>query len=844
MVEYKDTTSFRPTIEEFESENVGNENSVCTELGILNEANSRTASALSGRPDGRRDASVVSLFEMTSGGKISDNGFILRDNGNVSTVSGRQSKRPAGKSRSRRSFWKSFRNVVRFRNAVDKKRKISKPVQRRDSFMERFTTRQREMAMQDTTATLDSQSDEASDSETIGELLVVHPDHNFNFYWLTVVSATVVYNMWLMIARQAWVDLQDNFRELWFTLDYLSDFIYLLDIGVQLRSGYLEQGIVVRDTKKLAMHYAKSWSFKLDVATLLPLDLLYLVVGRVSPMLRFPRFLKVYRFKQFYYMEESRTAHPNIWRVINLSHLLFLLIHWFAAIYYVISESIGFASDDVGEEKWAYPQPVGDYATLTRKYLWCVYWSTLTLTTIGDLPAPSENWEYVFQTCSYLIGVFVFATIVGQVGTVVENRNASRLDFEKHLDNTKQYMRTHNVPEDVQRRVQRWYDYTWARGHLTGGGDLSNLSLLPEKMKTELALHVNLETLRKVTIFHECPPEFLHDLVLKMKAFIFTPGDLICRKGEIAREMFIIADGILEVTSDVGEVFTTLKAGDFFGEIGILNLDQESGANKRTADVRSVGYSELFTLSKDDVLSAIKDYPQAQNILEEFGRKRLKHRKSKTSKDNGAETDAQTSSPEGQPAIGVTVQDNATDLDTMFETRIEPIRLSEIQRWSTVSESKTPSDIESRSSEVLKKKLRTRQVGKRRGQYRTSTSLYDDELECQVADITLRMQSLLHRKLGKHYQETEHLRQSLGDAENQVAALESENRRKDEIIVKLEERIKELESEKQDILARKESPAPSKPELSDHSDDDMDGRRSKSSRMSCRSVEPMTVVSN
>lgn len=32
-----------------------------------------------------------------------------------------------------------------------------------------------------------------------------------------------------------------------------------------------------------------------------------------------------------------------------------------------------------------------------------------------------------------------------------------------------------------------------------------------------------------------------------MRASIFTPGDMICRKGEVAREMFIIADGILEV---------------------------------------------------------------------------------------------------------------------------------------------------------------------------------------------------------------------------------------------------------------------------------------------------------
>ncbi|VVC24418.1 Hypothetical protein CINCED_3A025941 [Cinara cedri] len=106
-----------------------------------------------------------------------------------------------------------------------------------------------------------------------------------------------------------------------------------------------------------------------------------------------------------------------------------------------------------------------------------------------------------------------------------------------------------------------------------------------------------------------------------MKAYIFTPGDLICRKGEVAREMFIIADGILEViSSETGHVLTIMKAGDFFGEIGILNLD---GFNKRTADVRSVGYSELFSLSREDVLAAMKDYPEAQDILQTLGRKRL-----------------------------------------------------------------------------------------------------------------------------------------------------------------------------------------------------------------------------
>ena len=192
----------------------------------------------------------------------------------------------------------------------------------------------------------------------------------------------------------------------------------------------------------------------------------------------------------------------------------------------------------------------------------------------------------------------------------------------------------------MQRRVQRWYDYSWSRGRMSGAGDVHSIKLLPDKLKTELALHVNLGTLKKVSIFQECQPEFLHDLFLKMRAYIFTPGDIICRKGEVAREMFIIADGVLEVvkyvnerfnvfdfifeifflSSEKNDVLTRLGSGDFFGEIGILNID---GANRRTADVRSVGYSELFSLSKEDVLEGCRDYPEAEKKLYEYAQNRL-----------------------------------------------------------------------------------------------------------------------------------------------------------------------------------------------------------------------------
>ncbi|CAL1683328.1 unnamed protein product [Lasius platythorax] len=519
--------------------------------------------------------------------------------------------------------WMKLRTTVQLSSAISTIQK-KPPLKREDSFLKRFSTRQ----IPESQETLDTGEGEgdATDKETGTRRrrrprrpqkppkTVVNPDENFYYYWLMLLSACVLYNLWTLIVRQSLPELQALSPAAWLSCDGFTDVVFFLDVAVQFRTGYLEQGLMVYNSKKLAGHYLKSKSFILDLLALLPLDLLQVNLGS-NPMLRFPRFLKIYRVYNYYYMVESRTVYPNLWRVLNLIHILLILAHWFGCFYYLLSEAESFAGD------WVYPYRPGEYATLTRKYLGSLYWSTLTLTTIGDLPTPETNAEYVFTIVSYLIGVFIFATIVGQVGNVITNRNANRLEFERLLDGAKTYMRHHKVPGGMKRRVLRWYDYSWSRGRIQGGGDINTaLGLLPDKLKTELALHVNLSVLKKVTIFQECQPEFLHDLVLKMKAYIFTPGDSICRKGEVAREMFIIADGILEVISETGRVLTTMKAGDFFGEIGILNLD---GLNKRTADVRSVGYSELFSLSREDVLAAMKDYPEAQEILQNLGRKRL-----------------------------------------------------------------------------------------------------------------------------------------------------------------------------------------------------------------------------
>ena len=75
---------------------------------------------------------------------------------------------------------------------------------------------------------------------------------------------------------------------------------------------------------------------------------------------------------------------------------------------------------------------------LTTQYIYSFYWSTLTLTTIGETPAPVKDAEYLFVTIDFLVGVLIFATIVGNIGSMITNMNASRADFRNKMDAIKQ----------------------------------------------------------------------------------------------------------------------------------------------------------------------------------------------------------------------------------------------------------------------------------------------------------------------------------------------------------------------------------------------------------------------
>ena len=122
---------------------------------------------------------------------------------------------------------------------------------------------------------------------------------------------------------------------------------------------------------------------------------------------------------------------------------------------------------------------------------------------------------------------------------------------------------------------------------------------------------LNRETLEKVPLFHGGDAVLLSSLILALKPVVFPAGELILKKGDLGRELYLISRGEVEVVDSSGKVTATLGEGDFFGEIGLLL------SAPRTANVRARSHCDLFVLEKSDFARVLRDRPQfVKSIME------------------------------------------------------------------------------------------------------------------------------------------------------------------------------------------------------------------------------------
>ncbi|HEX6061154.1 MAG TPA: FAD-dependent oxidoreductase [Candidatus Limnocylindria bacterium] len=197
---------------------------------------------------------------------------------------------------------------------------------------------------------------------------------------------------------------------------------------------------------------------------------------------------------------------------------------------------------------------------------------------------------------------------VGGVFVFIGFKPVGRHLFDEHIDHdengyllTDQYMRT-NIPGvyacgDTRAQL--------AKQVTTAVGDATTAVLHAERYIEEL------KHMRRS--FPDVPSATLEREVERMKIRRFLAGQTIIREGDPAESFFLLTRGAASVRQNGphGETeVSTLKAGDFFGEIGLLS------GTVRNATVRATAPSEALELDAEGFRDLVESSQLTKDRLE------------------------------------------------------------------------------------------------------------------------------------------------------------------------------------------------------------------------------------
>ena len=142
------------------------------------------------------------------------------------------------------------------------------------------------------------------------------------------------------------------------------------------------------------------------------------------------------------------------------------------------------------------------------------------------------------------------------------------------------------------------------------------LSDLNPILREEIVNHNCRELVDSVPFFSKADPEFVANLVRRLKFEMYLYNDEIIREGTIGKKMYFISRGTVRVQSRAAKSHL-LSDGAFFGEISLILPHL-----RRVASVYADSYCYLYTLTVEEFNDALNEFPlQKQHFIAEAGKR-------------------------------------------------------------------------------------------------------------------------------------------------------------------------------------------------------------------------------
>lgn len=246
---------------------------------------------------------------------------------------------------------------------------------------------------------------------------ILTPEDFFTIFWTFFILFITIYDSFLKPFEVCFYTF-DRDNAVMQTSNIITTIVFGFDIMFNFRTAFYNKGVLVDDSRAVAKHYWEN-NFKWDI-TVIIIDIVTLAVFengiwhlKLLSILRFKKLMDLMvRTEDF--LNLSRIKYAGL-KLFKLWGTIILLAHWIACIFYLIA-----VLQPVEVTTWVDKKEM-DNASISETYVAAIYWSILTMTTVGygDI-APVSVAERVYAVLAMILASAVFGYSMNTVATVIK----------------------------------------------------------------------------------------------------------------------------------------------------------------------------------------------------------------------------------------------------------------------------------------------------------------------------------------------------------------------------------------------------------------------------------------
>ncbi|CAH1451632.1 unnamed protein product [Lactuca virosa] len=415
------------------------------------------------------------------------------------------------------------------------------------------------------------------DSPPLRDYVIAPYDRRYR-WWQAFLVVLVIYSAWSSPFELAFKKVATGSL---LYVDLVVDFFFVVDIFLTFFVAYLDKStyLLVDDHQKIATRYVTHMMFPMDVASTLPFQAIYRLFtgklhrGEVFGFLNLLRLWRLRRVSELFSRLEKDTRFSYFGtRTLKLICVTLFAVHSAACFYYWIA-----THHEQSDDTW-----IGSIIhnfedrSIWLGYTYSMYWSIVTLTTVGygDLHAVNTG-EKVFNIFYMLFNIGLTSYLIGNMTNLIVHSAVRTFAMRDAINEILRYASKNRLPEGLKEQMLAHMQLKFKTAELQQEEVLDDL---PKAIRSSISQHLFRKTVEKTYLFKGISDDLSRQLVTDLKAEYFPPKVEVILQNEIPTDFYIVVSGTMEVlTHKNGMEQFLIKLGpmDMFGEIGVLfNIPQ------------------------------------------------------------------------------------------------------------------------------------------------------------------------------------------------------------------------------------------------------------------------------